>query len=118
MIRRFIPLSALCLTMIAPIGMAQVTITGRVLSDSGAVLVGAEVVLNGPQTLQRTNEKGEFSFARVPPGPQIIGVRMPGFAPEVDTIDVTDAGEIRRERRAGRREADECGTSRRDRARC
>ena len=72
-------------------------IAGRVLTDSGMILVGAEVVLNGPQNLQRTNEKGEFRFSAVPAGYQIVGVRMPGFAPKVDTVEVADAGEVRRE---------------------
>jgi hypothetical protein len=82
---------------------AQGTIlVGRVLSDSGTVLMGAEVVLNGPQNAQRTNEKGEFKFTAVPVGFQIVGVRMLGFAPKVDTIDVADAGEVRREYRLSR----------------
>lgn len=83
-------------------GLAQASITGRVLRDSGMVLVGAEVVLNGPQNSQRTDERGEFRFTRVPAGKQIVGVRMPGFAPRVDTIEVADAGEIRREFRLAR----------------
>lgn len=78
------------------------TIFGRVISDSGMPLAGAEVVLNGPQNLQRTNERGEFTFARVPAGFQVIGVRMAGFAPNVDTVEVEDAGEIRREYRLSR----------------
>ena len=94
---RALLLSPLCLTSIAPAAGAQSSIIGRVLSDSGMVLVGAEVVLNGPQNLQRTDEKGEFRFTRVPSGRQIVGVRMPGFAPRVDTIDVADAGELRRD---------------------
>ena len=70
---------------------------GRVLTDSGMVIAGAEVVLNGPQNLQRTNEKGEFKFTAISAGFQIVGVRMPGFAPKVDTIEFGDAGEIRRD---------------------
>lgn len=100
---RALLLSALCLTSLAQTAGAQAAvIVGKVLSDSGMVLVGAEVVLNGPQNLQRTNENGEFRFTRVPAGFQIIGVRMPGFAVRVDTIEVEDAGEIRREFRLSR----------------
>lgn len=72
-------------------------IVGRVVSDSGTVLVGAEVILNTPQNAQRTNDKGEFKFAAVPAGFQVVIVRMLGFAPKVDTIEVADAGEVRRE---------------------
>jgi hypothetical protein len=94
-----------CLLGIAAVASAIATQThaqgsvliGRVFSDSGMVLVGAEVVLNGPQNSQRTNDKGEFKFTAVPAGLQIIGVRMPGYAPRVDTIEVADAGELRRE---------------------
>ena len=72
-------------------------LVGRVLTDSGMVLAGAEVVLNTPQNSQRTNDNGEFKFSAVPAGRQIVGVRMFGFAPRVDTIEVAEAGEIRRE---------------------
>ena len=102
MLRVFL-LTLLCITTDARVAAAQVsTIFGRVLNDSGRALAGAEVVLNGPQNLQRTNERGEFTFTRVPPGFQIIGVRMAGYAPRVDTIEVEDAGEIRREFRLSR----------------
>lgn len=94
---RTLSVTGLLLAISAQTSVAQVVIIGRVLSDSGAVIVGAEVVLNGPQNLQRTDEKGEFRFTRVPAGPQIVGVRMPGFAPRVDTIEVADAGELRRD---------------------
>ena len=100
---RTLLLTLLCLTMIVqPAGAQAAVIIGRVLSDSGLVIVGAEVVLNGPRNLQRTNDKGEFTFTRVPAGFQIIGVRMPGFAVKVDTIEVEDAGEIRRDFRLSR----------------
>ena len=78
------------------------TFTGRVLSDSGVALAGAEVVLNGPQNSQRTNASGEFKFIAVPAGRNIVGVRTPGFAPLIDTIEFADAGEIRREFRLAR----------------
>lgn len=73
------------LALAAHAAAAQAAIIGRVLTDSGAVIAGAEVVLDGPQNLQRTDEKGAFQFARVPVGLQVLGVRMPGFAPRVDT---------------------------------
>jgi hypothetical protein len=81
------------------------TFFGRVLSDSGMILVGAEVVLNGPQNLQRTNERGEFRFTAVPGGYHVVGVRMPGFSPRIDTIEVEGAGEIQRNYRLSRLEA-------------
>ena len=63
------------------------------------------MVLNSPQHAQRTKANGEFRFTAVPAGEHIVGVRMPGFAPKIDTIDVADAGEVRREYRLSRIEA-------------
>ena len=89
---RTLPWTVLCLTLTTHVAAAQASvIIGRVLRDSGIVLAGAEVVLNGPHNLQRTNEKGAFVFTRVPAGFQIIGIRMSGFAPRIDTIEVTSA---------------------------
>ena len=99
-------LAAFAALLLATPGHAQgSTFLGRVLTDSGVVLIGAEVVLNGPQHLQRTNANGEFRFTAVPAGQNIVGVRMPGFAPKTDTIDVADAGEVRREFRLSRIQA-------------
>ena len=79
--------------------------TGRVLTDSGVAIPGAEVALTALQRTQRTNEKGEFAFSAVPVGEHIVGVRMPGFAPKTDTIEVAEAGNARREYRLARIEA-------------
>ena len=80
----------------------QSVFLGRVLTDSGVVIAGAEVFLNGPQNIQCTDGRGEFKFTAVRGGEHIVGVRMPGFAPRVDTIEVGDAGEVRREFRLTR----------------
>ena len=69
--------------------------TGRVLTDSGVAITGAEVALPALQRTQRTNEKGEFAFSSVPAGKHVVGVRMLGFVPKVDTLEVADAGEVR-----------------------
>jgi carboxypeptidase-like protein len=84
---------------------AQSVFLGRVLTDSSVAIPGAEVFLNGPQNIQRTNGAGEFKFTAVPAGSHIVGIRMPGFAPMFDTILVADAGEVRREYRLARIEA-------------
>lgn len=81
------------------------TFSGRVLSDSGLMLAGAEVVLNGPQSAQRTDSLGQFRFAALRAGLYVVGVRTPGYAPRFDTIEVADAGEVRREYRLARIEA-------------
>ena|SRR5688572_26250379 len=102
MIRRIASFTTLLLAAIVSAAGAQSAFTGRVLTDSGAILVGAEVFLNGPQNIQRTNDAGEFRFANVPPGDHIVGVRHTGFAPKIDTIEVAEAGEVRREYKLAR----------------
>ncbi|HEX6941540.1 MAG TPA: carboxypeptidase regulatory-like domain-containing protein [Gemmatimonadaceae bacterium] len=90
--------SAVLLLAIATVPIAaqgQSVFVGRVLTDSGVAIAGAEVFLNGPKNIQRTNERGEFRFIAVPAGDHIVGVRMTGFAPKIDTIGVADAGEVR-----------------------
>jgi hypothetical protein len=75
---------------------------GRVLTDSGVAIAGAEVSIPSLQRTQRTNDQGDFVFSAVPGGEHIVGVRMPGFAPKTDTIEVADAGEVRRQYRLSR----------------
>jgi carboxypeptidase family protein len=81
------------------------TFTGRVLTDSGVAIVGAEVIISALQRTQRSNAQGDFKFSAVPAGEHIVGVRMPGFAPKVDTIEVADAGEVHRQFKLARIEA-------------
>ena len=99
MIRRLAPL---LLAAIVSAADAQSLFTGRVLTDSGVALVGAEVFLNGPQNIQRTNDAGEFRFINVPAGDHIVGVRITGYVPRIDTIEVAEAGEVRREYKLAR----------------
>ena len=97
---------AAAMFVFAPALHAQGTmIMGRVTTDSGVAIVGAEVVLNGPTNTQRTDAKGEFRFMRVAGGANVIGARMPGFAPQIDTLDVPDAGELRFDFKLARIEA-------------
>jgi Carboxypeptidase regulatory-like domain len=87
----------IALVLVAPAIHAQSAFMGRVLTDSGAAIAGAEVVLTPPPMTQRTNASGEFRFVQLTAGDYIVAVRMPGYAPEVDTIEVADAGEVRRD---------------------
>jgi len=95
-------LALISLALIAPATHAQSTFMGRVLTDSGLVLAGAEVVMTPPPMTQRTNDRGEFRFVELTAGDYIVAVRMPGYAPKADTIDLADAGEVRREYRLSR----------------
>src|SRR5262245_5396167 len=94
-------LALLAFVAIAPSVYAQgSTFSGRVLTDSGAPIAGAEVVLTAKRG--NTNSKGEFRLAALQSGEHVVLVRMPGYAPRADTIDVADAGEVRREYRLSR----------------
>jgi hypothetical protein len=80
--------------------------TGRVVTDSGRVpLVGAELRIPALARGTRSIASGEFRFSRVPAGEHIVQIRMPGYAPQIDTIIVADAGEVRREFRLARIQA-------------
>ena len=94
MMHRSLLFTSITLTLVASALQAQSSIKGRVVFDSATAVAGAEVVLNGPQNSQRTNERGEFTFTRIAGGFHIIGIRMLGFVPLIDTIEVEDAGEI------------------------
>ena len=77
--------------------------TGRVLTDSGLPLAGAEIVANAKRA--RSNAKGEFKLTSLVAGEHLVLVRMPGYSPKADTIEVADAGEVRREYRLSRTQA-------------
>ena len=84
----------------------NVRFSGRVRTDSTEIpLVGAEISLIAAHINQRTNERGEFIFQAVPAGEHVVLIRMPGYAPKVDTIEVADAGDVRREYRLSRIQA-------------
>jgi len=96
-------LALISIALVAPAVHAQgSTFMGRVLTDSGVAIAGAEVVLTPPPMTQRTNGRGEFRFVELTAGDYIVSVRMPGFAPKADTIEVADAGEVRGEYRLSR----------------
>ena len=97
---RHIALIALALTAHAT--HAQSTFSGRVLSDSGVALAGAEVVILQLQRIERTNANGEFRITGLPAGRHVVGIRAPGFVPVGDTLDVAEAGDVRREYRLTR----------------
>jgi carboxypeptidase family protein len=79
--------------------------SGRVLTDSGVPIPGAQIVLAALQRAERTNAQGVFRFDSLPAGSHVVGIRAPGYAPRGDTIDIADAGEVRREYRLARIEA-------------
>jgi hypothetical protein len=100
--RHALTIAIAALALNSPLVHAQSTFTGRVLTDSGVPLVGAEVVIAKLVKGERTNASGEFRFTGLPSGYHAVGIRMPGFAPKGDTIEVAESGEVRREYRLTR----------------
>ncbi len=68
------------------------TVTGAVKDPSGAVVVGAKVVLRnavtGYEQSQPTDNTGTFRFNNVPPNPYQLTVDASGFAPAAQAVDV------------------------------
>jgi hypothetical protein len=64
---------------------ATATLTGRIVDESGAVVVGVEVVIVDPATgLERktqTSDRGEFVFPGLPPARYQLTAQHDGFAP-------------------------------------
>lgn len=72
-------------------------ISGTVLDQSGAVMVGARVRLNSgdpSQSLEElTGDNGQFSFANVAPGPYQLTISSPRFATRTSS-GVLHSGEV------------------------
>lgn len=67
------------------------TITGKAVDEQGGVLPGVTVTLTGRTGSQTTvtDEKGEFRFVGLNPGPHDVRVELQGFAPRTErAIDV------------------------------
>ena len=66
-----------------------VTITGVVVdNNTGGPVSDAQVALVGSSFAQLTDSAGNFGFAGVPPGKQIIETTRLGYAPRVDSLTV------------------------------
>jgi hypothetical protein len=78
-ISRFIVLMALALPVCTFVAQAN-TLTGRVSDESGAVVPGARVTLNGPQGETRTaaaGSDGSYIFSGLQPGPYSLSASAP-----------------------------------------
>ena len=76
-------------TQVRVLGTAQ--LRGRVLSASGAPIVGARVQLEGTTRVAQTRANGEFHLDSLPPGTQTVSVRHLGFAPVEEAVDLVSA---------------------------
>jgi hypothetical protein len=70
---------------------AGASVAGQVLSDDGAMVAGAAVELRSSAAstaTTTTGNDGEFTFQHVPPGHWTLTVRLPGFTPAVQQVEV------------------------------
>ncbi len=61
-------------------------------ADNGAPLAGVTVTIRGTRISTVTNSNGQYEFARVPVGPQVILVRWIGYQPAEVAVTVTAGG--------------------------
>ena len=80
----------------AAFGQNQADLSGKVLDQNGAVIVGARVTLNGPASPAATvtNQEGRFQFQNLPFGEYEVRVLADGFAPYSQRFFVARAGQI------------------------
>ena len=84
----------LCLTLTSTAAWAQTgTISGRVTDESGAVVYGAEVRVEGTSLHVSTLDDGRYSLAGVPVGERSVRVLMLGFQSQVKSVTVTAGAE-------------------------
>lgn len=69
------------------IGSAR--LTGRVLNKAGHPLAGARVQLEGTTRVATTRPTGEFTLDSLPSGTQTVSVRLLGYAPVEQAVDLT-----------------------------
>lgn len=80
------------LTLISALSIAQVSVSGRVSdSESGDILIGANVVLEGTSFGAATDEKGQFKFTNVNAGNYTLVVSYLGYNQLRKDIVVTSA---------------------------
>ena len=73
----------------APTVLGNARLTGRVVNNLGRPLANARVMLEGTTRLAITRETGDFVLDSLPSGTQSIEVRLIGFAPLDQAVDLT-----------------------------
>jgi hypothetical protein len=76
----------------SPAAGQRALVQGIVSDSAGQPVKGADVSLNAHSQLSRTDDRGRFSFRRVPLGPVTMRVRHLGYTPAAQEIDVPREG--------------------------
>lgn len=64
-------------------------LNGKVLNNAGRPLAGARVQLDGTTRVASTRATGDFVLDSLPPGTQTISVRLLGYAPMEEAVDLS-----------------------------
>lgn len=72
-----------------PSVLGTARLTGRVRNRTGAPLVGARVQVEGTSRATATRQGGEFTLDSLPPGTQMVAVRLLGYAPVEAAVDLS-----------------------------
>ena len=68
------------------------TVAGHVTDETGAVLTGADVMIDGTRLSTQTSNTGAYEIEHVPAGSQTVRVRMIGYRSQTATVSVTEGG--------------------------
>lgn len=75
----------------APAVLGTARVTGRVINNAGTPLPGARVQLEGTTRVATTRANGDFSLDSLPSGTQSLTVRLLGYAPIEQAVDLVSA---------------------------
>ena len=88
-------------------GLHSETLSGKVVDQSGAVIVGARIEISGPAlpnpVVLLSDAQGQFSSADLKPGTYSLRVTRDGFEPLVKSVDLHASTELRLELNVARR---------------
>jgi len=84
-------IGVLAMLLVATLAAAQGTVTGSVADQTGGVLPGTSVGLQGggEHRFETTDAQGGFAFRNVPPGQYEVRAQLPGFAESTVRVTVT-----------------------------
>src|SRR4051812_2365752 len=86
-------LLAVCLALVAPLAIltaqAAGTVSGRITSEIGQPVVGAQVYLSGSQLGSVSRADGRFSIANVPAGTHELRAIQIGMKPDTRSVTVS-----------------------------
>jgi TonB family protein len=77
------------------VAQSPASLIGKVTSETGVALMGADVAVAGTHLRATTDDRGEFRLPGVPAGALEVRARRLGFRPEVVRINVGESGTAR-----------------------